>query len=172
MSTVLSCPACGRPAGVRALRLDDDRLEFTPSCGHCGWEGSTVPTLEEALSSEYRVEPGAIRQFETGAKRDTDQNKLDFEGFFSPAVMQCMAEYMHKHRKMADGSLRDSDNWQKGIPLTVYMKSGWRHFFDWWCLHRGQPARETLRDALCGLLFNVMGYLHETLRAEREHGKT
>jgi len=105
-----------------------------------------------------------VRQFSTGATRDTDKDKLDFEGFLSPLVIERYAAYLHKHRIQADGNYRDSDNWQKGIPLTVYMKSGWRHFFDWWKEHRGLPSREGIEDALCGLLFNVMGYLHEILK--------
>lgn len=107
---------------------------------------------------------GTIRQFETGATRDAEEGKLDFEGFLSPLVIQRFGEYMNKHRHQSDGALRASDNWQKGIPLDAYMKSGWRHFFDWWKEHRGIPSREGLEDALCGLLFNVMGYLHELLK--------
>lgn len=45
-----------------------------------------------------------------------------------------------------------------------YMKSGCRHFFDWWLEHRGHKSREGLENALCGLLFNTMGYLHEYLK--------
>jgi hypothetical protein len=105
-----------------------------------------------------------IRQFETGATRDQDSTKYDYEGFFSPLVMDRFAEYMHKHRKQSDGQLRDSDNWQKGIPLTAYMKSMYRHFMDLWRQHRGWPGQDTLEDSLCALLFNVMGYLHETLK--------
>jgi hypothetical protein len=71
---------------------------------------------------------------------------------------------MHKHRQQADGTLRDSDNWQKGIPLPVYMKSGFRHFFDWWKEHRGIPTAEGLEDAICALIFNAGGYLHERLK--------
>jgi hypothetical protein len=70
---------------------------------------------------------------------------------------------MHKHRKQADGVLRDSDNWQNGIPKDAYIKSAWRHFMDWWMEHRGLQSREGLEDALMGLLFNVMGYAHEVL---------
>lgn len=102
-----------------------------------------------------------MRKFTTGATRDDAEHKLDYEGFLSPLVLERYAEYMHKHRFQKDGEMRDSDNWQKGIPLEAYMKSGWRHFFDWWKEHRGLPSREGLADALCGLLFNVMGYLHE-----------
>jgi len=105
-----------------------------------------------------------VRQFETGATRDQDSTKYDYEGFFSPLVMDRFAEYMHKHRKQSDGQLRDSDNWQKGIPLTAYIKSMYRHFMDLWRQHRGWPGQDTLEDSLCALLFNVMGYLHETLK--------
>lgn len=108
-----------------------------------------------------------VREFETGATRDVDTNKLDYEGFFSPLVMERYAQYMHGKRRLADGSYRDADNWQKGMPREAYMKSGFRHFFDWWALHRGwkRIALEPLETALCGLLFNVMGYLHETIKA-------
>jgi hypothetical protein len=108
-----------------------------------------------------------MREFETGATRDTDEGKLDYEGFLSPLVLKRYAEYMHKHRIQADGKLRASDNWQKGIPVSAYMKSLWRHFFDVWALHRHQDWVSTemsQEDALCAMLFNVMGMLHETLR--------
>jgi len=105
-----------------------------------------------------------IRKFKTGANRDTDENKLDYEGFLSPTVLRRFAEYMHKHRIQSNGKLRTSDNWQKGIPLEVYIKSAWRHFIDWWLEHRGNKSREGIEDALCGLFFNVQGYLHEYLK--------
>lgn len=104
------------------------------------------------------------RYFQSGATRDSDQDKPDYEGFLSPLVIARFGVYMTKHRKQSDGKLRDSDNWQKGIPLDAYIKSAWRHFFDWWTEHRGYGSREGLEDALCGLLFNVMGYLHEHLK--------
>jgi hypothetical protein len=76
---------------------------------------------------------------------------------------------MHKHRMQPDGQLRASDNWQQGIPRDAYMKSAWRHFFDWWAGARGVGiARDTIEEAICALLFNAMGYLHEHLKAERQ----
>ena len=118
---------------------------------------------------EYEFEDGRspMRTFETGATRDSDEGKLDYEGFLSPLVLQRYAEYMHKHRKQSDGSMRDSDNWQKGMPLNVYIKSAWRHFHDWWMEHRGLPSREGLEEALCALMFNTMGYLHQVLIAKK-----
>lgn len=107
-----------------------------------------------------------VRRFDTGATRDLDTSKLDFEGFLSPLVLKRFAEYMHSNRQLADGSYRDSDNWQKGIPETAYIKSGFRHFFDWWAEHRGIQTAEGVELAICGLLFNAMGYLHERLSAK------
>lgn len=108
-----------------------------------------------------------VRTFTTGANRDTDDGKLDFDGFLSPLVIGRFAVYMDHNRRLKDGSIRDSDNWQKGMPLDVYMKSMWRHFFDVWSIHRcgSAPRDTTLEEALCGLLFNVQGYLHETIKA-------
>jgi len=111
-----------------------------------------------------------MREFDTGATRDTVEDKFDFEGFLSPAVLNRYAEYMNKHRIQADGELRDSDNWQKGIPLKAYMKSAYRHFFDWWANHRhvDEAVKENIEESLCGLLFNTMGYLHEYLKVQSD----
>lgn len=112
----------------------------------------------------------SVRTFETGATRDVDTEKFDYEGFLSPLVVERFGQYMHQHRKQTDGKLRDSDNWTKGIPRRSYMKSLWRHFMDAWCLMRGYPERSTnkdLSDVLCAVLFNTMGLLHEVL-LERE----
>lgn len=112
-----------------------------------------------------------MREFETGATRDDDTAKPDYEGFISPRVIVAYGQYMNKHRRQADGKLRDSDNWQKGIPKTAYMKSLWRHFLDVWLFHRGSlPVHEDkgydLKEALCGVLFNAMGYLDEILKED------
>ena len=108
-----------------------------------------------------------MREFETGATRDDDTNKLDYEGFISPLVLLRYAQYMHQHRIQADGKLRDSDNWQKGIPIKQYMKSKWRHFVDTWTNYRlGMSVGDTaiLEDSLCAELFNTNGMLHEILK--------
>jgi len=110
-----------------------------------------------------------MRTFDTGATRDSDEDKLDYEGFLSPLVLKRYAEYMHLHRKQTDGKFRDSDNWQKGIPIKQYMKSLWRHFIDVWMLTRGYCVQAALEDALCAVLFNTMGMLHEILRRAACH---
>ena len=107
-----------------------------------------------------------IRKFTTGATRDTEEGKYDYEGFLSPLVVEAYGAYMNKHRKQSDGNLRDSDNWQKGFGdqhLSVCIKSLWRHFMDLWMFHRGHAGRETIDDALNGILFNTMAYYHKIL---------
>jgi len=105
-----------------------------------------------------------IRQFKTGANRDTEEGKLDYEGFFSPLVLKRRAEYMQKHRFQSNGVVRDSDNWQKGMDKDVYIKSLTRHFMDLWLEHRGHKSREGIEDALTGIMFNAEGYLFEQLK--------
>lgn len=119
--------------------------------------------------------PGqVVRTFETGATRNVDTAKLDFEGFLCPRVLRVYAEYMNTHRTQADGTVRSSDNWQKGIPSEVYMKSLWRHFHDAWSIHRGHKAVSPedgheidMREALAAMMFNTMGLLHEVLKEEK-----
>jgi len=87
--------------------------------------------------------------------------------------MERFAQYMNKHRKQSDGNLRDSDNWQKGIPLNAYIKSKFRHDVDLWFHHREMPekARESLEDCLCAIMFNVQGYLFEILKEKKNEQK-
>src|SRR2546428_5163473 len=114
---------------------------------------------------------GQIRKFSSGATRDTERGKLDLEGFLSPAVLQAFAEYMNKHRVNSDGTLRDSDNWQKLFGEKHYdvcMKSLTRHFMDLWMYHRGEEPRETVDDALAGIFFNTMAYWFKLLKERKE----
>lgn len=130
--------------------------------------GGAVATLTTGIVGASGQ--GGKRVFATGANRNDDEAKPDYEGYLSPLVIEVYGAYMLKHGLMEDGSRRDSDNWQKGMPLNSYMKSLWRHFMDHWRIHRRglRPEVETDEariEALCGVLFNAMGYLHEVLAA-------
>ncbi len=112
---------------------------------------------------------GQIRQFSTGATRDTSQNKLEPYGFISPLALFRFSEYMHKHRLQADGSLRSSDNWKKGIPIMVYVHSLIRHVFDFWLVMSGLKPRFDPKvtdpvEIACAIMFNVQGFLHEAMQ--------
>lgn len=108
-----------------------------------------------------------IRRFETGATRDVEEGKFDYEGFLSPWVIERFAQYMHRHQVQNDGTLRESDNWQKGIPYSAYIKSKWRHFMDIWKWHRGDKSID-IEEALCADMFNTMGYLYELLKKRED----
>ena len=115
---------------------------------------------------------GKIRQFGTGATRDTDEGKHDFDGFNSPIVENRFAEYMTENRVQSDGSLRDGDNWQKGIPIDAYMKSLMRHVHDVRLTHHGYMSKDDLENSLCAVRFNVNGYLFELLKERKYMQKT
>ena len=116
-----------------------------------------------------------MRTFESGATRHVDDKKIDYEGFLSPWAIRRYGEYMLGHCVQADGTLRDSDNWQLGIPLDQYMKSLLRHTLDAWSIRRGLQALDAkddhevdVEEALCGVIFNAMGFLHEHLKGHLE----
>jgi hypothetical protein len=48
-----------------------------------------------------------------------DAEKPDYEGFLSPPVIEAFGRYMHKNRRLADGSMRASDNWQRAFRLKA-----------------------------------------------------
>lgn len=125
----------------------------------------TVPQADgdgEFLKTFSKELLPAMRLFETGAIRDLDNSKYDYEAFLSPLVIEGYAAYMHKNRHLKDGSVRDGDNWQKGIPLKTYVKSAWRHFFAFWKAHRsGKPFTDLQIEETYAILFNIMGYLYE-----------
>jgi hypothetical protein len=104
-----------------------------------------------------------VRTFETGATRSAIDGKLRYEGYFSPLVLRERAEYMRRHQVQEDGSLREPDNWQRGIPTDSLMDSAFRHFMDWWSGHRGHASRSEVQEALCALMFNAEAYLHAML---------
>jgi hypothetical protein len=116
------------------------------------------------MASNFEEAKSSIREFPTGAIRDNDLNKPDYEGFLSPLVIERYGAYMNKHRLQPNGTIRASDNWQLGIPKDAYIKSAWRHFLDWWKQHRGWPGQDTLEESICALIFNASGYLDKILR--------
>ena len=117
-----------------------------------------------------RVPMERMEQYTTGATRSEDGERIDPEGFLSPFVLRRFSEYMAVHRRQADGHLRASDNWQKGMPKDRYLKSLLRHALDLWIVWRGGNALDdhgalmSMEDLLCAVLFNVQGLLHEMLR--------
>jgi hypothetical protein len=118
-----------------------------------------------------------VRTFESGANRDVAEGKPDYEGYIRPEVLVEFGAYMERHQHLADGSVRASDNWQQGFGApgdwkghcAVCMKSLLRHAIDLWLFHRGGEGRDSVEDALGGLLFNTMAFWYGLIR-EREAG--
>lgn len=101
-----------------------------------------------------------MRKFETGATRDTNTDKLDYKGFLSMIAINQFAEYMHKNRKQADGTMRSASNWKLGIPIEAYEESLTRHFFEWLtALEKGD--RDKAYEIAPAIFFNLQGWMHE-----------
>lgn len=108
------------------------------------------------------------RAFDTGATRDTDDEKLQFTRAFDVLVVTRFLEYMRDHNKMADGTRRREDNWKKGFPAESMLESDARHFLDKWLEHEKYQSRDGIEEALCGQMFNVMADLRRVL-VERDY---
>lgn len=144
-------------------------------CGHSvilhGLNGCAVCSCKftqaiRPVTSEPLGDIACKRSFPSGATRDSDIGKLDYEGFLSPLVLQRFAQFMDAHRKQADGTLRASDNWQKGLPPAETLKSLLRHVLEIWLAMRGPKPESSagLQDSLCAALFNVQSLLFESLK--------
>lgn len=108
-----------------------------------------------------------MRVFQTGATRDANADKLDFMGFDSPLVNKRYAQYMHLHRKQADGTMRGSSNWKLGIEKSAYVESLIRHVEDvklHWDGYPDEAVDPDIESVLCAVLFNAKGLLYEILR--------
>lgn len=111
------------------------------------------------------------------ATRTASENRYDPEGYLSPLSIERFAEYMQKNQYQADGSKRESDNWQKGMPERRLMQGLWRHFLHLWTRHRGfEPtdvnAGEDIQEDLCAIIWGAQAMLHQRLVAERENPMT
>ena len=125
-------------------------------------------TSAEIIKIEHEENEG-IRIFDTGATRDTTKGKLSYVKALSPIVLQRYVQYLDGHRKQPDGSMRDFDNWKKGIPEDTYLDGLGRHFIAAWLLAQGYSAEDnhgpvTLENTLCAILFGASGWLHEILK--------
>lgn len=118
------------------------------------------------MSDLAQSDSARIREYPTGATRNSTEGKHDYASFLSPIVIEAYGRYMHRHRLQADGTLRAGSSWKKGFGddhYSVCLESLVRHALDLWLLHDGFHARETIDDAICGTLFNAMAYYHKLL---------
>ena len=78
-----------------------------------------------------------IRKFESGASRNSNSGKFEYYKFINPINEFSFAKYMHSKRYLDNGELRDSDDWQKGIPQDSLLDSLTRHIKELELLHMG-----------------------------------
>lgn len=150
---------------MREHRVEED--------GQCWCEPETVQVEAVPVDLDQPADEAAeMRQFETGATRNKEVDP-DIYGFTSPLALHAFAAYMHANRLQADGTMRDSDNWKKGIPQDSYIRSMRRHLQDLTLHWDGYPelAREDMFAAACGLFFNVQGFIHEAVKADIEFSR-
>ena len=116
-----------------------------------------------------------MREFGTGATRDSVDHpeKPSYYKGLSPIVLREYAKYLGRHRNTADGTIRDWDNWKKGIELDVYADGLLRHAMAVWLITQGYKSYDNngevnLKDSLNGVMFATNGMLHEILDGEVE----
>ena len=142
-------------------------------------DGDCIPVKDSKLFTVAEQHAEKIRKFDTGAIRDTDSGKLSYSKGLSFPVLRRYLQYLGKHRTLPDGSVRDWDNWKKGIAPEVYRDSLTRHVADVNIVADGYSAEDNhgkcdLEDLLCAVMFNSMGWLYEILESKKENhgGKT
>lgn len=135
-----------------------------------------IPNLKPGEHFDIEISGGIekkeMREFESGATRDTAEGKLDYVRALSPIVLERYVQYLNAHRRQADGSMRAFDNWKKGIPVDTYLEGLGRHFLSAWMLAQGYSAEDnhgpvTLEDSLCAIIFGASGWLHEIIKDKR-----
>lgn len=90
---------------------------------------------------------GKRRGFKTGAVRDVNEEKGRYE-LISPIMIERLAKLLQR------GAVKyASRNWEKGMPLSVYMDSGMRHLFKFLEGHRDE-------DHLIAAIWNLQALLH------------
>lgn len=136
----------------------EDRCTCT---AHTSWPHVKIDQCVE-VSGQLTAVGNSMDNFNSGSTR-TAETLFDPEGFLNPEVLAQFSKYMANHRTQADGNIRNSDNWQKGMPKARYMRSMWRHFLDVWRIWRRGEKIHHLVDPLCAIMFNVHGMLLEVL---------
>ena len=159
---------------IHMADVNDKYRDGTIACANCYQQFSSIDVLTRHVCNAENKLHGQYRTFDTGATRDTATGKFEYAGYLSPYFINEFARYMNKHQQMPDGTRRACDNWQKGMPLDVYVQSAFRHFFDFWSISRGIEVIDEkgkpveLSEAVMGLVFNLQGYWHEVAKEAQE----
>lgn len=97
-----------------------------------------------------------IRNFDTGAIRDTEDNKEDYNETISWTAFKRYAQYMTgKKKKYGAG------NFKKGIPIESYERSLLRHVQKYMENKYEDGIVERDEDHIAAIVFNAFGIMHE-----------
>lgn len=97
-----------------------------------------------------------IRKFETGAIRDSENEKEDYVETISWRAMKRYAKYMTaQKKKYGEG------NFKKGIPVDAYERSLLRHIQKYLENKYEGGNVEKDFDHLSAIVFNTFGIMHE-----------
>jgi len=90
---------------------------------------------------------GKRRKFDSGAQRDVAHGKGRYD-LVSPIMIDRLAKLLER------GAIKyDDRNWEKGMPLSVYMDSGMRHLYKF-------LEGQTDEDHLIAAIWNFQALLH------------
>lgn len=120
------------------------------------WEN--INSLDESIKETTKFDEGkpCVREFETGAKRDSDKDKEDYIESVSWLTLMRYAKYM-KVQEVRYGR----GNWKKGIPIEEYEKSLLRHIQKYIANKYDHANLEPEVDHLSAAFFNLQGLIHE-----------
>jgi len=97
-----------------------------------------------------------MRHFNTGAVRDSDDEKEDYIETISWRAFKRYAKYMtSKKKKYGQG------NFKKGIPIESYEQSLVRHLQKYIENKYEKGVEEVNEDHLSAMVFNLFGIMHE-----------
>lgn len=166
-------PPCVLIVDDKALRFNGDwgvtleQIKYLDPTNHRE-EPMEAPMAADETVDEYveRLHTSDIRRYETGATRDSAEGKPSYASYLSPLVVRSYGEYMLQHETQSNGERREPGNWKRGMSKRDYLESLFRHFHDLWLIDEGygEKARESVEEALNGIIFNASGYLHELLK--------
>ena len=156
------------PGLVHELLPKEALVSSDDKDGRCKCCDSRSLEMPDVINGVPQTDDGTMRTFESGATRDTNDGKLNFAGFLSLPALTQYAKYMSMNRLQSDGGIRDADNWKAGFPIESYVESAFRHYLDWLKYHQSDNRTPEMNNegiaAVCGLIFNAMGFLHEWLK--------
>lgn len=92
------------------------------------------------------IDSGKRQEFETGARRDIQEDKVRYDLLPLLALKRWATH-------MANGAKKYGErNWEKGIPISRYYASAFRHLMQW-------AEGCTKEDHLSAVLFNIGGII-------------